>query len=376
MSTQNIQTKDYEYHPLPSAQTHIRLLSLLPRSNTEPIPLTLKTVVPLNEATNSYDAISYTWDSFLPVHEVSLDGRRLWLRENIWRFLLHCSSTRLAHEGDIRAGDAGGGVVGDGESDVFVGGACGVEVGSDGGFFEGEWATTGYDQSVLDPALDRAGAGCAVFVSGTELCDINAFFRLGTLPGQFFQVGDHENTEWKAAAKQIDRLFERHLARETQSPFQGLASLVEEFAAQQCCDPHDHVYGLLGLLEGGQELVIDYKSDMEVLFWQVLTATHQQMSAMSPGARRDSWYYYGDLSILLSADLTFAQLAYVSDPLNVAYAGDIFAPPVETRQFAMTERAEYDPREASGDGQSWGVAVSGVFVREFGGAVEVKCYWG
>lgn len=461
LSHREMSRSDYQYEPLPSAETHIRLLEILPRSDARLIPLTLRTI-PLSEAAGNYDAISYTWGTFLPVHEVSVDGQRLWLRENVWRFLRHCSSTELGekhhrnlwidsiciNQKDVPEKNAqvqrmaaifsqARQVI------VWLGKASQTSLwaeltlgryvrmaefmreahGRHGTPEDGDVSLrTDIRQLMTSPYWTRlwivqelALAHQAVIVSGTELCDLTVFLGCASLARYFFRVDetDTEDTVWRAAAKQVDQLVQRHLYRETQSAYHGLAPLVESFAAQECYDPHDHVYGLLGLLEGGHSLPIDYNIDMEVLFWQVLEVTHQQVSAMFSGARRDSyqwnleilleifqlrlkdifahdalqhrlvhdrfavemknngrvippsdaqtdistvaltsntsvfslvvsWYYYGDLSILVSSDLSYAKLAYVSDPLNVAFAGDIFDSSVDTREMAMSGSIRQD----------------------------------
>ncbi|KAK4508482.1 hypothetical protein PRZ48_002221 [Zasmidium cellare] len=116
----------------------------------------------------------------------------------------------------------------------------------------------------------------------------------------------------------------------TQSPFRGnrgLASLVEEFAAQQCCDPHDHVYGLLGLLGEETTLAIDYNGDMELLFWQVLTLTHQQASAVATSDRRDS--YEWNLETLLDILNLRLEDIFAHQALQRRIAQDRFAVEME-----------------------------------------------
>lgn len=448
---------DYIYQSLPSAKTHIRLLTLLPHSNAGHIAIALK-AVPLSDAAGKYDAISYAWGPSEPVYEVLVDGQRLWLQENIWRFLKQCSSTSLGDklirplwidsicinqknvpEKNQQVKQMATIYSRAKQAIVWLGEASRTSVWADYAFerydrmrdflfdaYSRRKAPENNDAAVktnlrqimtstywtrLWIVQELALAHTVAFVSGTDLCDLNAFWGIGTLMSHFFQVEDtgSEDVAWKSASKQVDRLVERHFARETQSPYRGLASLVEEFADQQCKDPHDHVYGLLGLLDSKQgEDLVDYDRDMEVLFWNVLEVTHQQMSAVASGARRDSyqwnmetllsvlqlrlqdvfahkalqdrmlhdrfavemknngrvippakekaekaglmtspnvalfslivsWYYYGDLSILVSSDLAYATLAYVSDPLNEAYAGDIFGSSVDTHVMNMSD---------------------------------------
>lgn len=453
---------DYVYEPLPSEGPYIRLLTLLPQSNANLVTLALR-AVPLSKATGTYDAISYAWGPSLPVYEVSVDGKRLWLQENIWRFLKQGSSTSLGdklirplwidsiciNQKDVPEKNAQVKQMAfiysqAKQAIIWLGEASRTSRWAEYAFerydrmrdFLFDAHSRCSDPEDSDTAVktdlrqivtssywtrlwivqELALAQTVVFVSGTHLCDLNAFWGIGTLMGHFFRIEDtgKEDTAWKSASRQVERLVERHFARETQSPYRGLASLVEEFADQQCKDPHDHVYGLLGLLDSKQdEDLVDYDRDMEMLFWKVLEVTHKQMSIVAPGARRDSyqwnmenllkilrlrlrdvfahpvlqqaivhdrfavemknngrviapdrrktaisgltaspntsvfslivsWYYYGDLSILVSSDLAYARLAYVSDPLNEAYAGDIFGRSVDTREMDMSESIRRD----------------------------------
>lgn len=340
-------TPDYVYEPLPSAKTHIRLLTLLAHTNAGLIQIALK-AIPLSEATGKYDAISYAWGPPLPVYDVSVDGKRLSLQENIWRFLKLSSSTSLggklirplwidsicinqknvpekneqvkqmafiysqAEQAIVWLGEAS-------QTSIWAGYAFERYDRMRDFLFDAHSRRKDPENSdtavktdlrkiMINPYWTRlwivqelALAQTVAFVSGTDLCDLNTFWGIGSLLGHFFQVEEtgNEDTAWKSASRQVDRLVERHFARETQSPYRGLASLVEEFADQQCKDPHDHVYGLLGLLDSKQEdEFVDYGCDIEVLFWNVLEATHKQMSTLASGARRDS--YQWNMETLLS----------------------------------------------------------------------------
>jgi len=81
----------YCYEALDANKSHTtRLARILPSQPDGEIALSLENVS-LEEVEGTYDAVSYTWGPPEPCHTVFIDGKHLSLRENIYRFLYHCT---------------------------------------------------------------------------------------------------------------------------------------------------------------------------------------------------------------------------------------------------------------------------------------------
>ncbi|KAK3675593.1 hypothetical protein LTR78_004677 [Recurvomyces mirabilis] len=87
----------YAYEPLDLTKQTIRLLKILPRTHDEVISLLLE-VVDLQGIQGGYDAISYEWGPESNQQLISVNGKDLMIRHNIWRFLQHCRDIEFAHQ--------------------------------------------------------------------------------------------------------------------------------------------------------------------------------------------------------------------------------------------------------------------------------------
>ena len=87
------QASVYQYEALDSSSRDIRLLSILPGLQDDALHLRLRTY-PLEDAIDArYDAVSYMWGSADHLHEAYIDGKIMYLRDNIFRFFKHCRDT-------------------------------------------------------------------------------------------------------------------------------------------------------------------------------------------------------------------------------------------------------------------------------------------
>lgn len=90
----------HKYRPLESPTT-IRLLSLLPPTEDGELSLKLEHSS-LEDAQNSFTAISYTWGREGHLHRVWIDGTWMLLRKNIWNFVHHCINTPFKKVAPLR----------------------------------------------------------------------------------------------------------------------------------------------------------------------------------------------------------------------------------------------------------------------------------
>ncbi|KAK5710799.1 hypothetical protein LTR15_012776 [Elasticomyces elasticus] len=85
----------YIWEPLDTTKPSIRLLKILPATDhANTIRLTLRTTK-LDDAFDSYDAISYMWGSDSNMHEIMIDDKIAMVRDNIWQFLIHARDSSL-----------------------------------------------------------------------------------------------------------------------------------------------------------------------------------------------------------------------------------------------------------------------------------------
>ncbi|KAK3638957.1 hypothetical protein LTR22_017644 [Elasticomyces elasticus] len=88
----------YTWEPLDTTKPSIRLLTILPATDqNDTIRLTLRTTN-LDDAFDSYDAISYMWGSDSNMHEIMIDDKIALVRDNIWQFLVHARDSSLRNQ--------------------------------------------------------------------------------------------------------------------------------------------------------------------------------------------------------------------------------------------------------------------------------------
>lgn len=78
----------FQYQPLDESKQEIRLLSLPPQAVDGTICLQLGTA-PLADIRNQYDAISYAWGDPPATYPIQVNGKKFYVRENIFKFLRH-----------------------------------------------------------------------------------------------------------------------------------------------------------------------------------------------------------------------------------------------------------------------------------------------
>ncbi|KAK5733000.1 hypothetical protein LTR17_010007 [Elasticomyces elasticus] len=89
----SIESSQYRYQPLDPTKTNhwtfeIRLLTILPGPRDSGLELQLR-VVCLHDVRRQYHAVSYVWGEEANSRQALVDGKILYLRDNIWRFLKH-----------------------------------------------------------------------------------------------------------------------------------------------------------------------------------------------------------------------------------------------------------------------------------------------
>jgi len=84
----------YSYQPLYKTSPSIRLVTILPPNDYGELCLDLE-VTSLAAAANNYTAVSYTWGLGPPEHRVWIGHKPFLLRFSIWRFLKHCCKTGI-----------------------------------------------------------------------------------------------------------------------------------------------------------------------------------------------------------------------------------------------------------------------------------------
>lgn len=91
--------QEHVYQPLEISNKNIRLLRVHQVSvgNTSRLVLNLWEA-DIDDVKHQYDAVSYVWGDDEPSQEVWIDGNRLLVRQNIWRFLVHLSIHMMLQE--------------------------------------------------------------------------------------------------------------------------------------------------------------------------------------------------------------------------------------------------------------------------------------
>ncbi|KAH7084146.1 heterokaryon incompatibility protein-domain-containing protein, partial [Paraphoma chrysanthemicola] len=84
----------FNYRPLDQTKREIRLLTIQANAEDDDICVNLDHIS-LDEADDTYDAVSYTWGPETPQYPIWIQGEPLMLRENIWRFLRHLSKRSI-----------------------------------------------------------------------------------------------------------------------------------------------------------------------------------------------------------------------------------------------------------------------------------------
>lgn len=304
----------YQYCPLNVTKPEIRLLTIHPQAANGDLTVTLEHTS-FDDVNGAYDAVSYTWGSEATLHPICIDGRRLHIRHNIWRFLQHCSvagfpTTRLwidsicINQSDVLEKNHQVGRMGSIFSSaarvlIWLGEAS--ELSSIGDAYD-EWfkVTSDKGHSPLYTFMSRCRgetrnlvrqhceaiitneywlrlwvvqeilvARSAVIISGTRTIDICETPYMEAILTE--EAGD-----WlvQHCIQRIMPFVWKRLGTGTGrgSEWRWLSALVREYGKQLCHDPRDRIYALLGLArtKKSRSLRVDYNGSLETLFIETL----------------------------------------------------------------------------------------------------------
>lgn len=298
----------YTYEPLKSRS--IRLLKILPDLYGNPIGLTLKAVH--LDVTDPYDAVSYTWGSDAWKHDVWVDGRVLRIRENIWLFLKHCRDNIANHDTWLWIdsicidqanvaeknqqvplmshifGNAQHVLVWLGET------AASCTIADRAAKWAAEHKEMDWNEFLdqeLSPALSARAhivqgdiaqilrneywqrtwiiqevmlAQQAYIISGTSAIEMNALRAM--YGGQRYLRGHNAPCDslWDHCRRVIV-----HYNASTPAK-RSLDVLVQIFGSQNCTNPKDRIYGLLGIVEHGEDFPVNYSAPNEQVILQAM----------------------------------------------------------------------------------------------------------
>jgi hypothetical protein len=314
----NVSVCDLDLLPTPH-KTSCPFYGIPPQRNVSLLPnktcLLCQTRV-LSTNRPSYKALSYTWGARTPVKEIRLNDRTFLIRENLWDFLSQVSSSQeRAIDGDTKHSDyywidqicidqnsikeknhqvqrmgriyreANGVVVWLGKSTAALDGDIrSIKASSElelGEFLSG--LSFG-----LYGRFDGDTPEFGMLPYWSRLWVTQEFLLASTL---ILKCGDYVIT-WQALLSYYERWQKwgpryhkppklYHATRLVQERIKyttrldsytpsSLPRLVLDFSGAQCEDTRDHVFGLLGLLEGDSQIMVDYAKPATALFEEVL----------------------------------------------------------------------------------------------------------
>lgn len=309
----------YVYEPLSTDEHMIRLVEVLSGYSTDPISITIRHV-PLAKAECSYDAISYMWGRADKTYRVWVDGRYIVVRENIYRFLKHyrnnciegtalslwIDTLSINQQDLIEKGRQVGrmdsvfsnahqvliwlGETSENENEYITDGDVEFAYGQVGLhradiFFENK------QRSQENKASARRLHACASAVASHPYWLRLWIVQEVTLARNHAKViqGSHLfQADVLKSMRSLSIVGLEHDKRAAREIFEALipdvdtdiawtkgrdlGGLLELFALQQCQDPKDRIYGLLGLLDPGSpaaKITVDYEISIWALFLQV-----------------------------------------------------------------------------------------------------------
>ncbi|KAK4892052.1 hypothetical protein LTR27_009402 [Elasticomyces elasticus] len=323
--------------PLDTSKRTIRLLNVLPSiTNHDDIIRLELHHADLAEVDGDYDAVSYVWGSDKNMHEVKINGRVVWLRDNIWRFLKHCRDTAFGEKHHRK---------------LYIDAICidqtnlaerNHQVQLMAQIFRGArrviaWlGNTSLDSKLHVYADNWAGEWCKALEGYDDTYDLawdylyNSETSEHVLPGTFDNIASENDPLYEAAVLvEMRHLYQNPywsrlwvvqeiiLAREAYlvsgtdlAITPSLADVVDSLAHHRCEDPRDHIYGVLGLVANGDRFIVDYSVDLERLFLRALEfppfgETTETVELLLRGLSLSP----GELQVYLTANSTDNQVA-------------------------------------------------------------------
>ncbi|KAK4950271.1 hypothetical protein LTR10_011252 [Elasticomyces elasticus] len=295
---------------LPLRPDEIRLIRLLPRSSSNRIRF--ETIVVLLDSAPEYFALSYTWSAPPDDFDIEMDGRKISVRKNLWRFLdqlsrLHvdwpscfwidslCINQANMVEKTRQIGQMGriyhqaSSVVawlGPSHSDS----ALAMTAIKKHALHPGRLETAQFWSAAKGVAVVRLSqriywtrlwifqelmlAQKITLLCGNHLADWQAFVNLlsasSRTPGR---PKLERNTDYQA----VSRSPARSLIEQSLHPLvSSLWDLMFTNRAMNCREPRDRVFALLGVAQIGETIVANYEIPLCRLVNDVLKARHQE----------------------------------------------------------------------------------------------------
>ncbi|KAK3625335.1 hypothetical protein LTR56_020500 [Elasticomyces elasticus] len=319
----SMKSSPYRYQPLDPTKTNhwtfeIRLLTILPGPKGSELELQLR-VVCLDDVRRQYHAVSYVWGEEGNSHETLVDGKILYLRDNIWRFLKHSRDASLHTEqywvdaicinqrdADEKASQIGwmGSIYSHARSVLMW-------LGNYHRLFKGSQSfvedLTVPATQTLEPsgkaALEEKAALQNIGERITRILQSPYWLRLwvfqevrlastaniisgtGLLPFQAIaNITNNAHVErveylLKTPAAQTHRI--RLVA--AKSNHEPISYYVGACKDHKCSEVRDHVFALLGVVEGGQAFTVNYDMPLGVLLFR----TFQHAVTYDDGSSRE-----------------------------------------------------------------------------------------
>ncbi|KAK4560845.1 hypothetical protein LTR86_005425 [Recurvomyces mirabilis] len=302
----------YTYEPLDLTRHSIRLLKILPRTDDNVISLSLQ-VVDLQDVKGGYDAVSYEWGQESNQQLISVNGKDLMIRQNIWRFLQHCRDTEFAqqhyeylwidaiciaqqnvHERNHQVMQM---------SEIFRGarqviawlGTTSIKTNIPPNAYECIYDFhhgTKMSMSGLKPNheaeakwREKSRQSTQRIMNDVRLLFSNRYWRRLWVV-QEIRLARKAVAVTGTTCVNNDRLTSMHVGNDQLeavrfvcSPISTgdrLDSLMTRCRNLECYEPLDRIYGLLGMVKGGQSFVVDYASGAAEVLMRAVEFTRKQ----------------------------------------------------------------------------------------------------
>ncbi|KAM5357299.1 hypothetical protein ACJZ2D_016410 [Fusarium nematophilum] len=240
----------------------IRLLMLHPRQEGSEVRCTLQTTH--LSAYPTYTALSYEWGEAENQSTITLNGRQVRVRVNLWRFL-----SRLSHMHNDRV--------------LWVEAIC---------INQDNISERNQQVQLMAQIYESASAVWKTYF--TRMWIVQEVLLAKEL---VVYCGEH-GVEWDAllekcwGVRDVDstliRLAQARNRRKEHTSYDGYASLIGEFGSSECTDVRDKVYGLLGLFPESERLRVDYTVTLPVLFFRALSLFEEGRKVLSAECLRRS----------------------------------------------------------------------------------------
>lgn len=275
--------KAFRYSSLDASEHQIRLLKF--RKEEEEIHCQVS-VFRLEEAP-PYRALSYTWGPPFPIYDIYIQGKRLSVRENLYRFLQKILQDRRKYEylwidqlsiDQINVHERNHQVALMAEiykraiaMIMWLGDTAGpsyIKMGSSRTLIEPGWSLVAISKLLRDRYFTRLWI-IQEFLLSQDVEIVTA----GEADPHFIDISDATHTSQEQLRKlevppSTLELFWFRPTRGTAKKYQGrsLGALIDSFHGNTCIDPRDKVYGLLGLCWDETKFSIDYSKSVQDVF--------------------------------------------------------------------------------------------------------------